>query len=308
MNIRLNTNLNKTNTTFKSKEPTLKTAGLSTNLLKDEPSQASKWTKIIAFGTGGLAIAAWGYKGIKKLSCLNIFKQSAAAREKMLIKQVQKDSVYFHFPELKVATELKKTIKEKNTPKWDNKEDIDFFKDEFTLRILIPAKQLKVVRESTNPKLQEAFKSKPFCFVDDGIMIHGTDRPEKKELFNLFLNQAKEHEFEIVKIDTKDGNSQRINGEIIKTFKAAEERYLKEMKQTMIVLEDTDALLQKDDGFARGSWNEYSHKCGMKGITTLTSAKSAEALDPTCIRGGRIKHKIDIDEALKLQAEADALK
>ena len=315
MNIRINNNFNKLNSSFKSNENTTN-SGQTSFLLNNEPKPADKWVKILGYGVAALACLVGGYKGIRKFVNVSILKKEAQNTERIMQERLKKDP-FMLFPELKIDLEELKRLKEKNTAKmWKafkdgvfdtSKVDLDYFKDEFILRALRPARRLKVVRESTNPKLQEAFKKKPFCFIDDGIMIYGTDRPEKMELFNHFLNQAKANEFEIIRIDTKDQDVSRINGEIYEVFAAAKERYINKMKHTMVVVENVDELLRNKVGFARGSWNSETHQCGMQGVTTLTTAKDLAVLDDTCTRGGRIKYKINIDDALRNQAETDAL-
>jgi hypothetical protein len=73
----------------------------------------------------------------------------------------------------------------------------------------------------------------------------------------------------------------------------------------MIVWENADKVLYKDGWGTRGIWNRYAQVARDNGVITLTTAKDINELEPSCIRHGRIRHHINIEEALAKKAMID---
>jgi len=227
------------------------------------------------------------------------------------------------FKELMQHAEEKKVL----VARIDNKRaknilDIDYWKDVFRLRIEIPAEKLKVVRETSNPKLKEVFdKDRKTFLISEGIMLHGNDSSEKKELLQHFISKAKEQEFDVIHIpsggfdvlNTPYGEFRpqsasdkytQIAQAVPELFPKAKEKFKNEKKMTMFVIENVDDLLNVKDAklsaansSLRGALNVHTHECGKDGIIWVTTAKDLSKLDESTTRGGRVAFKIDIDKA-----------
>lgn len=213
------------------------------------------------------------------------------------------------FPELIAAREEHHSIVQRNKAKIHSEQyDLAYYKDEFRGNVTIPAQRLKSLKESTNPELKEMFDLDRKNFhILEGIMIHGSDRPEKKQLLGHFISEAKKYDMDVVHIQAGGRNPMEIAREISKKLPEAKQKFLTDKKHTMFVIEDADKILNIKDkalssqnGPCRGSINVHTHECGEEGIMWVSTVKDIRQLDESCYRGGRVAKVIDIDKAVKL--------
>lgn len=230
--------------------------------------------------------------------------QQASARAEALSKKRMK------FPELIAHREERHEIIQRNREKErNNKLDIDYYKDVFRAYVTIQVDRLNVLRKSTNPELKEMFELDRNNFmIEPGIMIHGSDRLEKKQLLEHFIEEAKKHDMDIIHIPAGNSNFQKFAQNVARLFPQAKENFAKNQKATMFVMEDVDRMLNFDNerlsnmnGICRGLMNDHTNKCGMDGVIWVSTVKDISKLDSTCYDGGggRVSQVIDIDEAVK---------
>jgi len=215
------------------------------------------------------------------------------------------------FPELISHREERSAIIKKNRVKEDNNQlDLDYYKDNFRAYVTIPVDRLNSLRTSTNPELKKMFNIDRNNFmIDAGIMIHGSDRPEKKQLFEHFITEAKKHDMDVIHIPAGDSDPEIFTQNIAKLFPKAKENFLNNKKATMFVMEDVDKMLNLKDerlsvlnGPCRASINVHTNKCGMDGVMWVSTVKDISQIDPSCHSGGggRVSKIINIDNAVKV--------
>jgi len=188
--------------------------------------------------------------------------------------------------------------------------DLDYYKDSFRLGMTMSADRLKALRNADQAKFSDVFtKSRIFFQTEDGLLIYGKNEAEKQKLKDYFINEAKAHDIDVEYISTKGVTRSDQIGEILNnTFVNAKKKFNEQKKHTLIVMEDVDFILRKDGISTRAIWNRVSHKSGQDGVITLTTAQDIKMLDDSCVRGGRIRYWIDIDDALAKQAELEKQK
>jgi len=283
----------------------------SSNKKRDKKPDYLKIGGILTIGLGALFV---GYKVIPAL-LKNVGKNPI--NTKPLVEQ---------FPELKSSFDEIRILSIKTNEKYKkNILDIDYWKDIFRVETIFPAENLKILRETNNPALKTALdKEKNYLFrINEGIMIHGSDRPEKKELVDHFIKKAKEAEFDIIHIPSEgfkvlktpygefnpsnaDDKFTQVSQAINNLYPKAKEKFKNEKKATMFVMDNVDDLLnvknpklKAANSSLRGAWNKHTHESGKDGIITITTAKNPGLLDESCTRTGRIAYQINIDDAVK---------
>jgi len=209
------------------------------------------------------------------------------------------------FPELIAHREERSAIIKKNRLKEeDEKIDIQYFKDDFRAFVTIPVDRLNNLRKSTNPELKEMFNIDRTNFlINEGVMINGTNAKAKKELLTHFISEAKKHDMEVIRIPAGDTDPEVFAQKVAELFPKAKLKFANEKKATMFVMEDMDKMLNFKDpkqsalcGPARGQMNVHTNECGTDGVIWVSTVKDVSQLDESSVRGGRIKHIIDIDK------------
>lgn len=215
------------------------------------------------------------------------------------------------FPELIVHKDELWDIAQKNKVKWKNQQlDLDYYKDEFRAYTTISVDRLNNLRKSTNPKLKEMFDLDRNNFtISSGIMIHGSDRPEKKALLNHFVSEAEKHGMKVIRLEAGDSDPHLFAQQIAKLFPEAKKRFREEKIATMFVMEDMDKMLNLKDpklsaagSVVRGQINRNADKCGEDGVIWVSTIKDLKQIDPSCYDGGggRVRHVIDIDKVAQI--------
>jgi len=208
------------------------------------------------------------------------------------------------FPELIAHREERSAIIKKNRLKEeDEKIDIQYFKDDFRAFVTIPVDRLNNLRKSTNPELKEMFNIDRTNFlINEGVMINGTNAKAKKELLTHFISEAKKHDMEVIRIPAGDTDPEVFAQKVAELFPKAKLKFANEKKATMFVMEDMDKMLNFKDpkqsalcGPARGQMNVHTNECGTDGVIWVSTVKDVSQLDESSVRGGRVKHIIDID-------------
>lgn len=211
------------------------------------------------------------------------------------------------FPELIVHKDELWDIAQKNKVKWKNKQlDLDYYKDEFRAYTTISVDRLNNLRESTNPELKKMFDLDRTNFtISDGIMVHGSDRPEKKALFNHFVSEAEKHGMRVIRLEAGDSDPHKFAQQVAKLFSEAKKRFQEEKIATMLVMEDMDKMLNLRDpklsaagSVVRGQINRNADQCGRDGVMWVSTVKDISQIDPSCYDGGggRVSYVIDIDK------------
>jgi len=212
------------------------------------------------------------------------------------------------FPELLAGREDRHAILAKNKVKESSGQlDLEYYKDDFRAFVTVPVERLNNLRKSNNPELRAMFDlDKNNFMINEGIMIHGSNRTDKKQLLEHFITEAKKYEMDVVRIQAGDSDPVVFSQQIPKLFSEAKERFLKDKKATMFVMEDMDKMLNFKDpqlsaqnSWVRGAMNEHTHKCGNDGVIWVSTVDDLSQLDESCYRGGRVRHTIDIDKTKK---------
>ncbi len=299
---------------------------IQSNEKKNDQHKLIKYLAIIA-GTG-LAIFA-GVKGVKKLisnrnseTLINEAGQrvpKAGFRGEAVTRADEVPGIARLWPEIEaLGDRIDSAVqKAKNGPRFANdfkKMPLSYYIDSFRLGMTVPAEKLKCLREADQSKFSDVFdRCRIYFEPEDGVLIYGKNETEKKKLFDYFIDEAKKYDMDVEYISTKEVPKGKSLGEVfIDTFRKAEKKFLEQKKHTLLVIEDAEPILQKDMGDINAIWNgtvlENAKGSGQRGVITLTTVKDINSLDESCIRGGRIQYKIDIDDALAKQAEIDKTK
>lgn len=270
------------------------------NKFTSKPSEPKSSEDIVKKGAQDLADKIMGNQNSEQLEK---GAKEAAQKAREISKKRQE------FPELLAGREDRHAILAKNKRKESNEQlDLDYYKDDFRAFVTVPVERLNNLRKSTNPKIKEMFEIDRNNFlINEGIMIHGNNIPEKKQLLEHFISEAKKYDMEVVHIPAGDADPIEFSQKIPKLFTEAKERFINDKKATMFVLENMDKMLNLKDPelSAQNSWvraaiNEHTHKCGNDGVIWVSTVKDLGPLDESCYRGGRVRHTIDIDKAVEL--------
>lgn len=145
--------------------------------------------------------------------------------------------------------------------------------------------------------------------ISTGLMIHGNNATEKKALLNHFVSEGEKHGMNVIHLDAGDSDPQLLAQKIAKLFPEAKAKFQNEKVATMFVMEDMDKMLNLKDpslsatgSIVRGMINVHTDKCGQDGVIWVSTIKDIKQIDPSCYDGGggRVRHVINIDDALKL--------